>query len=218
MNKPTIQFHKTDFNELDSLLKSNYSLGESSFDIYLERQMKPLSWAGNYIWGSIPENIPWIILEKNSHKKIGEIIYQEGPEFDSMIFDYKPEFNKVVLQFINELVNNLEFFGFGEILRITNLNDAYDFAQYKKKKQGHPGLSREEWADRIEKVIDGKELKENNPSLTWKQILGKVEWSWGDGFDSKYKLFQYARQKIDRLEYGDPEGILDLVKQRKRMK
>ena len=82
MNKPTIQFHKTDFNELDSILKSNYSLGESSFDIYLERQMKPLSWAGNYIWGSIPENIPWIILEKNSHKKIGEIIYKEGPEFD----------------------------------------------------------------------------------------------------------------------------------------
>ena len=86
------------------------------------------------------------------------------------------------------------------------------------KRPGHPGLPREEWAERIVKVWEGIELKEKDPSLKWNQIPSMVGWTWGEGFDSKNKLFEYARAKLVRLQDADPDGILDLALEMKKKK
>lgn len=217
MRKPTIQFNKTDFNTVDGFLKNNFSERKSILKVYLERQKKPFNWSGRYIMGPDHEK-PWIMVEKENHMKIGEIMYQPGPEKDSIVFETEPEFNPIVHKLIDEIVNEMEFYGFGVINKVTHFNNSSDLAQYGEKKGGRPSLPPEEWAARIVKVKEGLELQENDPSLRLKQLPGLVGYDWGDGYISIYKSFIRARDKLRKLEKkypegDDPDGILDIVKE-----
>lgn len=100
----------------------------------------------------------------------------------------------------------------------ADLIDSQESTQNKEKKGGRPELPPEVWADRIEKVMEGIELKEKDPSIQWNQIPNKVGYRWGDDFSNRNKSFENARKKLSDLEKNDPHGILDMVWDRKKKK
>lgn len=214
MRKPTIQFKKADFNTVDGFLKNNFSERKSTYKVYLERQIKPLSWSGNYIPGPVSDN-PWIIIKREKHIKIGEIMYQPGPDKDSMIFETETEFNFLIHKLIDEIIKVLEFYGFAEVAKLTELDGSIISSQNKKYKVGHPGLHPEVWADRIEKVLEGEDLMEEDPTLLKKQIPEMVGWRWGEDAPNRYKSYMNAKKKLDELMQDDPNGILDIVRERR---
>lgn len=117
-----------------------------------------------------------------------------------------------------------------QILFIRELNDLYKFSTpidepesptepgARSPKRGSPGLSEKEWINRLIKAQEAIEMKEEKPYLSWRLICVKVGWKAGSGWESRVKLLEKARKKLEVLEIDDPNGLLDKVKQKREKK
>jgi hypothetical protein len=76
-----------------------------------------------------------------------------------------------------------------------------------KRRGGHPGLPREEVIYRLAKAQEAEEIKQRDPSMTWKEIAREIGWRYGAS-ESGVKKLQYARDRLHRLEAGEPDKLL----------
>lgn len=112
MNRPIIQFHKSNILQLDSLFLNFFSRIESRHEIFIGNQFK--------IYPS-PTDItealktPWVIFHKDDSQIVGEIIYQPGPKIDTLTFEYYPEYTELVRHLINDIKIRMNILGFNMI-------------------------------------------------------------------------------------------------------
>ena len=112
MNRPIIQFHKSNILQLDSLFLNFFSRIESRHEIFIGNQFK--------IYPS-PTDItealktPWVIFHKDDSQIVGEIFYQPGPKIDTLTFDYYPEYTELVRHLINDIKIRMNILGFNMI-------------------------------------------------------------------------------------------------------
>lgn len=219
MDKPIIQFDKSDhsnIDHIDDLFRNYFSIDKSSLDIYLESRVNLESWSGRHIFGPRPKNIPWVIIDRQENRKIGEIIYQPSPKRDFLLFHTDPEFIQVVDQLVDEMKKMMESLGFIESIDKQDLDGLQELLQENYKEPGHPGLTKEEWLERLEKAEEAKEIKRNNPKKTWGQICLEIDWQWGKNNKTKVKQLYEARMKLEQLQDRDPDGLLIELRKRKQ--
>ena len=218
MDNQIIRFHNSNINKLDEFFGFFFALETSPVDIFIEiPNINPFT--GERLDFYPKTNNPkWFIINYDDSLRIGEITYHPGLKFDSLIFEYIPDFSEIVQKFVNEIKIKMEISLFSKIVDSSDFIDYHEFALNEPKKRGRPKLPPEEMAARIVKVKEGLELQENDPSLRLKQLPGLVGYDWGDDFISIYKSFIRARDKLRKLENkypegDDPDGILDIVKE-----
>lgn len=85
----------------------------------------------------------------------------------------------------------------------------------QRGKSGKPGLTRSEIVERLVMVLKAEEIKHSDPQITQAELVREIGWTAGGTHGSKAKLFQDARQRLDRYrDSGDPDGILQEAQER----
>jgi hypothetical protein len=87
-----------------------------------------------------------------------------------------------------------------------------------KRKTGAPGIDAAQRIERLALAQEGTEI--HKPGTTyWKEIRQQVGWHFGGSNESARKLFENARDELERLAKDDPEHVLiQVAKYRKERK
>ncbi|MDO8674412.1 MAG: hypothetical protein Q7O66_23645 [Dehalococcoidia bacterium] len=81
---------------------------------------------------------------------------------------------------------------------------------------GSPGLGREEWVDRLTKVLRAEEISRLSPEKTQPELIKEIGWGPAGTPESRVKKFQQARDKLARLRRSDCAGMLAEAAERLR--
>lgn len=209
LDKPIIQFNKSDINILDDLFKNFFSLSNSILNIYLDSQLNQFSWAGRYIYERRPDENPWVIIEKEKHNRIGEIIYQSGARNDLLIFDTDQDYFELVGTLINEIIKVMNLLSFGEISSNFDLNKPGGIGLLEIKKTGRPYLSKVVKFERFEKALEAIKIYEEVDGITWKEVVKRVKWSWGITLNARIKSLRDTRKELEHLQSNASNQILN---------
>lgn len=81
---------------------------------------------------------------------------------------------------------------------------------------GNPGLSQDEWAQRLALAMRAEFIKSRAMvPTTWEEVLRQVGWPYGSSTDSRVRLLGQARRRLRSLEEeGDPDGLLAKARRR----
>ena len=74
---------------------------------------------------------------------------------------------------------------------------------------GRPRLNRSEKVARLVMALKAEDIRRVDPNITWKEVVRKIGWNFGDTIDSKIKLLQQAVEELKKLREDDPEGLLE---------
>lgn len=136
-----------------------------------------------------------------------ELARKIGAESDELYRRRRRHQERVVRAMVSELARNTEWKKAKRRLEELAGRPLDDIGA---RPIGRPRLSEPVLIPRLAKAKDAEEIRCKDPSMTWKEIAKEIGWEHGIS-DGGLALLRDARQRLQKLEKDDPEGLLKKV-------